>query len=97
MAFFTDEGSNIAPDASDINYTVEVNRATEVKNAVMFDMTVNGVKIYGCSVVKGKNNSMFVSFPSHKGKDGKYYNYAWFSLNDDLQADIIKKVQAKLS
>lgn len=82
------EASNVAIDA-------KVIRANQVGDAVYFDMEVNGVTIYGCKVIEGKNGD-FISFPSHKGKDGKYYNYAWVKLSDDDTAAIVKQVEEML-
>jgi DNA-binding cell septation regulator SpoVG len=40
-----------------------------------FDATVNGVEIKGLKLVLStKDGNLFLSFPSEKGKDGKYYN-----------------------
>lgn len=78
----------------DVN--VEVNskvvRANQVEDLVFFDVEINGVTIYGCKVVEGKNGD-FISFPSHKGKDGKYYNHAYIKLSDDQAKDIISQVE----
>ena len=81
----------------DVN--VEVNakvvRANQVNDLVYFDVEINGVTIYGCRVVEG-NNGDFISFPSHKGKDGKYYNHAYIKLSDDQAKDIISQVENML-
>lgn len=81
----------------DVN--VEVNakvvRANQVDDLVFFDVEINGVTIYGCKVVEGKNGD-FISFPSHKGKDGKYYNHAYIKLSDDQANDIISQVENML-
>ena len=81
----------------DIN--VEVNakvvRANQVEDLVFFDVEINGVTIYGCKVVEGKNGD-FISFPSHKGKDGKYYNHAYIKLTDEQSKDIISQVENML-
>jgi DNA-binding cell septation regulator SpoVG len=37
--------------------------------------------IYGCRFVEGKNGD-FVSFPSYKGSDGKYYSHAYIKLDE---------------
>ena len=65
-------------------------------NTVLFDLELNGVKLYGLKVVEGKNGD-FVGFPSKKGKDGKYYSlfYAQFSAED--QKDILAAVEAELN
>jgi DNA-binding cell septation regulator SpoVG len=81
----------------DVN--VEVNakvvRANQVDDLVFFDVDINGVTIYGCKVVEGKNGD-FISFPSHKGKDGKYYNHAYIKLSDDQSKEIISQVENML-
>lgn len=81
----------------DVN--VEVNakvvRANQVDDLVFFDVEINGVTIYGCKVVEGKNGD-FISFPSHKGKDGKYYNHAYIKLSDEQSKDIISQVENML-
>lgn len=62
-------------------YNLEVKRAKEYKNTVFFDVDINGVMIYGCRFVEGKNGD-FVSFPSYKGSDDKYYNHCWIKLDE---------------
>ena len=62
-------------------YNIEVKRAKEYKNTVFFDVDINGVMIYGCRYVEGKNGD-FVSFPSYKGSDDKYYNHCWIKLDE---------------
>lgn len=47
---------------------------------ITFTLIVNGVSIYGCRIVEGKNGD-FVSFPSRKGNDGKYYSHAYIKLS----------------
>lgn len=63
---------------------------------VTFDMELNGVRIYGCRVVEGKNGD-FISFPQRKGSDGKYYSIAWANLSPDDQASILRTVERKLN
>ena len=62
-------------------YSCEVIRAKEYKDTVFFDVNINGVSIYGCRFVEGKNGD-FVSFPSYKGNDGKYYSHAYIKLDE---------------
>ena len=76
-------------------HTIEVTRARIIngKNGefVVFDMTVNGVTIYGCNWVEGENEKgeyAFADFPSQKGKDGKYYHIAYVRLSDADNAEI---------
>ena len=79
------------------NYDVKVTRAKEFDNgSVAFDMVVNGVTIYGCWYREGEKDGKeyeIINFPSQKGKDDKYYNIAWFKIDDDLKSDIIAQLQ----
>lgn len=65
-------------------------------NNVLFDMEINGIRIYGLSVVEGKNGD-FISFPQRKGKDGKYYSIVWAKLSEDDTADILSEVEKVLN
>ena len=78
-----------------VTVEAKVTRANQVNDTVFFDMEVNDVSIYGCKVVEGSKGD-FISFPSHKGKDGKYYNHAWIKLSDNDTKDIISQVEAAL-
>ena len=62
-------------------YNLEVKRAKEYKDTVFFDVDINGVMIYGCRFVEDKNGD-FVSFPSYKGSNGKYYSHAYIKLDE---------------
>ena len=82
-------------ETNEVVINAEVTRANQVNDTVFFDMVVNGVTIYGCKVVEGSKGD-FISFPSHKGKDGKYYNHAWVKLSDADSQNIIAQVEEKL-
>lgn len=76
--------------------SVEVVRATSFDNGgVVFDMTINGVSIYNCRVVGGKNGD-FISFPARKGSDGNYYSHAYIKLTEDDTKKIIGLVEKAL-
>lgn len=60
-----------------------------------FDVEVNGVTIYGCTLVEGKKGS-FTSFPSYKGSNGSYYKHAYVELSDDDQEEIEQQIQELL-
>jgi len=52
--------------------------ATAGSVKAFFDVEVNGVEVKGMKLVAStKDGSLFVSFPSEKGKDGKYYNIVY--------------------
>lgn len=72
--------------------TIEVVRAKQFDNGIVFDMLVNGVTIYGCRLVEGKKGT-FVSFPSKKGKDGKYYSHAYVKLTQEDTNFIVKLIE----
>jgi DNA-binding cell septation regulator SpoVG len=78
-----------------VNVNAKVTRANQVNDTVFFDLELNGVSIYGLKVVEGSKGD-FISWPSHKGKDGKYYNYAWCKLSDEQQNEIIHQVEEML-
>lgn len=61
-----------------------------------FTAIVNGVTIYGLRVIETKDD-WFVSFPSRKGSDGKYYKHVYFPINDDLKELIGKAIEAALA
>lgn len=76
-------------------YNLEVKRAKEYKDTVFFDVDINGVMIYGCRYVEGKNGD-FVSFPSYKGSDGKYYSHAYIKLDEANVALIDEQIDKLL-
>lgn len=78
-----------------VNVEAKVTRANQVEDFVFFDMVINGINVYGLKVVEGKEGD-FIGWPSHKGKDGKYYNYAWCKLSDEQQKEIIHQVEEML-
>lgn len=80
---------------NEVTVNAKVTRANQVNDTVFFDMEVNGVTIYGCKVVEGSKGD-FISFPSHKGKDGKYYNHAWVKLTEEQSKEIIAQVEEAL-
>lgn len=75
----------------------EVSKVREVsKMGIMFTLELNGVSINNCRVVEGKNGD-FISFPSYKGSNDKFYNYVYFKFtNDDLNA-ILSEVEKQLN
>lgn len=75
---------------------LKVLRAKEYKDTVFCDLEINGVKIYGCRYVEGKNGD-FISFPSYKGKDGKYYSHCYIDLDDAMVNLIDEQIDKLLS
>ena len=75
---------------------LKVLRAKEYKETVFCDLEINGVKIYGCRYVEGKNGD-FISFPSYKGKDGKYYSHCYIDLDEAMVSLIDEQIDKLLS
>ena len=78
---------------------IEVTRAKELPDVVMFDMTVNGVTIYGCSYKTferkdGSGEFAKIDFPSRKGNDGKYYKHAYVKLSAEDVTTIEEQLNA---
>ena len=83
-------------EAKTVVSDLKVLRAKEYKGTTFLDLEVNGVKIYGCRYVEGKNGD-FISFPSYKAKDGKYYNYAYVDLDEAMVSLIDEQLDKLLS
>lgn len=77
---------------------VKVTRAHEFEaGTIAFDMEVNGITIYGMYYRAGispktKEEYEIISFPSRKGKDGKYYNHVYFAITDEVKKSIIEQL-----
>ena len=70
------------------------------KDSYRMTLIINGVKIYGAKYITytgtdGKDTS-FISFPSYKGADNKYYNVCWYPISDQELAEIEKLMEAAL-
>lgn len=91
-----------AENAKAENYDIKVTRANALDNGVvMFDMVVNGVKIYGCNyrVLSRKDGSGDfgkIGFPSRRGNDGNYYNEVYFSISNEIVENIEKQLEAMM-
>ena len=72
----------------------------EIKNPKTFDwgtvftLVLNGVEVHGCKVGERKDGNSFISFPSYKGKDGKWYSYVHFRFSE-ADTDAILKALAE--
>lgn len=71
------------------NYKVLRARTTQ-GGIVMADVVINGLTVYGMKILANKTSGeAFLSWPSTKGKDGKYYSIVWAKLADSDQEKII--------
>lgn len=81
-----------------MKYDVKVIRATECKSGdIALDLKVNGVTIYGCFYVTREIKNVkvsFITFPSRKGSDGKYYKYVYFPISEEQLLEIEKEIEA---
>ncbi len=76
----------------------EIVRAVNNDYGVFFDMKLNGIKIYGCSLQQTKNEGkVFIAYPSKKGKDEKYYPVVSAYISDDDTQKIIDMIDEKLN
>lgn len=72
---------------------IKVTRAHQFDDgSVAIDLEINGVSIYNSTLREGKNG-MFVSFPSRKGKDGKYYSHVYVKLSEEDIKSIVEQVE----
>lgn len=79
-----------------VDIEVVVTRAFQFKDGnVVFDCEANGIKLYGLSIIEGKNGD-FISFPSKKGKDGKYYSHCYFESTQELVDDVVDQINKML-
>ena len=73
---------------------IAVKKAKQFTWGISFDMIVNDVTIYGCKLLSKKDSDeVFITFPSIKGIDGKYYNYAYVQLSEEEQKDIVAQIE----
>ena len=66
---------------------------------VSFSLLVNGVWISNMAIINSDKakDGWFISFPSRKSADGKYYNYAYFFIDDATKAKIGEMVKQELN
>lgn len=74
----------------------EILKATQYEWGTSFNMILNGVTIYNCTVAETRDGKNFISFPSRKGNDGKYYSYVYFRFSDADMDKVLEAVAAKL-
>lgn len=73
-----------------------VNRVKAFEWGTTFDLTVNGVTIYGCRALTSREGVDFISFPSRKGSNDKYYNIAYVPLSGEDVQKILFEVEKGL-
>ena len=77
---------------------VKVTRAFAFENGtVSFDLIVNNQFYFNNMRIVEGNTKDFITFPSYKGKDEKYYSHCWFRIDDELEKQIMELVREKLN
>lgn len=77
-------------------FSFEILKATQFSWGVSFNMVLNGVTIYNCTVAETKEGKQFISFPSRKGSDGKWYSYVYFRFSDAALEAILEDIEKAL-
>lgn len=100
-SFNTQKGNNMrtrntTSETKIYNHEYAVRRAVQFDKDVLFDLTIDDFTIYGCRVVEGKNGD-FISLPSRKGKDGKYWGIVYKRFSQDETGLILDMVSAALA
>jgi DNA-binding cell septation regulator SpoVG len=92
-----------------VNYecTVLAVRKTKYEDRVMFDMDVNGVKIYSCVLkevtvkkdgekYKKGDKCYMINMPQEKSGD-KWYDRVWFPISGKITDSVVDQVQKLLA
>lgn len=70
---------------------------TDYRGIVRADVEINGITICDMAIMANKTSgNAFLSWPSQKGKNGKYYHICYARLSDRDQEAIIQAIYAHL-
>lgn len=75
----------------------KVLRAYEGRDVVFFSAEINDVTIYNMRVCTARSGDDFIAFPSSKGKNGQYYNEAYFPFSPEDTEKVINAVAEVLA
>lgn len=68
------------------------------KGDVTAAIVINGITIYNVRIMQTKDGDHeFLSFPSRKGNDGKYYHYVYMALSNEDTEKIIEAIDDYLA
>ena len=87
---------NTTSENNTYNHEYAVRRAVRFDKDVVFDLTIDDFTIYSCRVVEGKNGD-FISLPSRKGKDGKFWGIVYKRFSQDETNLILDMVSVALA
>lgn len=96
MARFKKDSKEEKPVSYGKVESFEILKATNFNWGCAFNMVLNGVTIYNCTVAESKEGKFFISFPSRKGSDGKWYSYVYFRFSEEDMNRILDAVSQKL-
>lgn len=51
--------------------------------------------VNGCKIISNDDGS-FISFPSYKGSNDKYYNHCYAEISDEIKDQIIEAIESQI-
>lgn len=87
---------NTTSESKTYNHEYAVRRAVRFDKDVVFNLSIDDFTIYNCRVVEGKNGD-FISLPSRKRKDGKYWGIVYKHFSQDETNLILDMVSVALA
>lgn len=82
-----------------VKHTFTVERVHVFEDgSVTFNMMIDGfVRVYGLRIFDGRDGKPFISFPSRKGKDYKYWNHVYCPLTPEDVDNIAAQVEERMA
>lgn len=82
-----------------VKHTFTVERVHVFEDgSVTFNMMIDGfVRVYGLRIYDGRDGKPFISFPSRKGKDDKYWNHVYCPLLPEDVENIARQVEERMA
>ena len=82
-----------------VKHTFTVERVHVFEDgSVTFNMMIDGfVRVYGLRIFDGRDGKPFISFPSRKGKDDKYWNHVYCPLTPEDVDNIAAQVEERMA
>lgn len=78
-------------------YPIKAGKSKLLANA---SIEIEGIVIKGFKVLKGKNESLWVSWPNQKGTDGEYYDQVYAidrTLREDVEDAILDEYDTEIA
>ncbi len=74
----------------------KISNVRNTDKGCFFTLILNGVTINNVKVATTKDGRDFISLPSYRGKDGRYYNTVFFRFGDGDAEKILDEVAKQL-